>query len=315
MSEWLANVSERLSRATGVAFDLGFVAPLLQATLLLAFGWLAARAARRLTERTWRGPASQTRLLAQRAAFWTIFGLFAVSALRTFGFDFTVILGAAGILTAAVAFASQTSASNLISGLFLGLERSIEIGDVITVEGVTGEVLSIDLLSTRLRTFDNLMVRIPNETMVKTRITNLNRFPIRRYDLQVGVSYDSDLAHVRRILFGVADKDPLILEEPAPLLIAQGFGPSSIDLQISVWTRRENLIEVRNRLQERIHVAFTREGIEIPLPKIDLRDVTPRPAAGVAPTADAGPDPGPDEDPEAAERPDPDPDDAASDAR
>ncbi|MEX2503115.1 MAG: mechanosensitive ion channel family protein [Trueperaceae bacterium] len=270
MNAWLQSAGERLSGVTGLIVDLGFLGPLLQAALLIGIGWLLARTARRILERTLRGPTSQTRVLVQRSAFWTVFGLFLISAMRTLGFDFTVILGAAGILTAAVAFASQTTASNMISGLFLGLERTIEIGDIVTVDGVTGEVLSIDLLSTRMRTFDNLMVRIPNETMVKTRITNLNRYPIRRYDLRVGVAYDSDLAHVHRVLLAVADADPLILEEPPPLLIAQGFGASSIDLQLSVWARRENLLEVRNRVQERIHVAFDREGIEIPLPKLDL---------------------------------------------
>jgi hypothetical protein len=103
--------------------------------------------------------------------------------MRQLGFDFTVLLGAAGIVTVAIGFASQTSASNLISGLFLVWRRRSGIGDIVTVDGVTGEVLSVDLLSTKLRTFDNLQVRIPNETMVKARITTLNRFPLRRVDL------------------------------------------------------------------------------------------------------------------------------------
>ena len=244
--------------------------PLLQALALLVAGILLARAARFAVRRWTSGLSAQQRMLLVRGVGYTVFGLFAVSALRELGFDFAVLLGAAGIVTVAVGFASQTSASNLISGLFLVFERTIEVGDVITVEGVTGEVLSIDLLSTRLRTFDNLLVRIPNETMVKARITNLNRFPIRRYDLLVGVAYKEDIAHVKRVLLEVADRNPLCLEEPAPLIIAQGYGASSVDFQLSVWAKTENYLDLRNSIHEEVKEAFDREGIEIPYPHVSV---------------------------------------------
>jgi hypothetical protein len=149
-------------------------------------------------------------VLLARIASYTVLTLFVISAMRQFGFDFTVLLGAAGIVTVAVGFASQTSASNLISGLFLTLERAVQPGDVVTVGGRTGEVISVDLLSTKLRTFDNLLVRIPNETMVKSEIVSLNRFPIRRFDLTVGVAYDSDLGLVQKTLLDVAHAQPAV---------------------------------------------------------------------------------------------------------
>lgn len=281
MTDPIAGLRDAAAAALTALADPARWGPLLQAVVLLTIGIVLARVSRRVLGRVARSAPAQTRVLLQRAASWTLLGIFAVSALRELGFDFTVILGAAGILTAAAAFASQTSASNVISGLFLGAEGSVRIGDVITVGGVTGEVLAIDLLSTRLRTFDNLMVRIPNETMVKAEITNLNRFPIRRYDLRIGVAYASDIEHVRRVLLEVADRDPTILEEPAPLIIAQGFGPSSIDLQLSVWARREAYLEVRNAVQQKVKEAFDREGIEIPYPQVavhareSLRSVDP----------------------------------------
>ena len=86
-------------------------------------------------------------ILLKRAIFYGIMILMSMSALRELGFDLSVILGAAGILSVAIGFASQTSASNLISGLFLMMERPFSIGDVIRVEQTTGEVISIDLLS------------------------------------------------------------------------------------------------------------------------------------------------------------------------
>ena len=123
-----------------------------------------------------------------------------VSALRELGFDLSVVLGAAGILSVAIGFASQTSTSNLISGLFLMLERPFSIGDVIKVDSTTGEVISIDLLSVKIRTFDNLFVRSPNESMIKTQVTTLTKFPIRRADLQVGIAFKEDIERVKEIL-------------------------------------------------------------------------------------------------------------------
>lgn len=290
MTDWVTRVWHASLETLRTLGDVSLWAPLLRAGLLLLAGVVLARLVRRLTSRVLHASTAQARVLVQRAAAWTVLGIFTVSALRELGFDFAVILGAAGILTAAAAFASQTTASNVISGLFLGLEGTVSLGDIITVDGVTGEVLAIDMLSTRLRTFDNLMVRIPNETMMKTNITNLNRFPIRRYDLRVGVAYGSDLAKVHTVLMEVADANPLVLEEPAPLIIAQGYGASSIDLQFSVWARREAYLEVRNGVQRQVKAAFDRAGIEIPFPQMTLHGQGPAPSgadAGVAP-ADSG---------------------------
>jgi len=154
----------------------------------------------------------------------------------------------------------------LISGLFLIAERPFAIGDIIKVGDRTGEVLSIDLLSVKMRTFDNLYVRLPNESMIKSEVINLTKFPIRRIDLQIGVAYKENIAKVRDVLFRVADKNPLCLEEPIPLFIFQGFGDSSLNIQFSVWVKRENYLNLRNSIQEEIKVAFDEEDIEIPFP-------------------------------------------------
>ena len=129
-----------------------------------------------------------------------------------------------------------------------------------------GEVLSIDLLSVKLRTFDNLFVRIPNETLIKSEVTTLTRFPIRRADLPIGIAYKEDIERVQKILMAVADANPLCLEEPKPLFILLGFGDSSINLQFSVWAKRENFLELKNSIQIEIKRAFDREGVEIPFP-------------------------------------------------
>lgn len=127
-------------------------------------------------------------------------------------------------------------------------------------------MLAIDLLSVKLRTFDNLFVRIPNESLIKSEVTTLTRFPIRRLDIQVGVAYKEDLKKVRKVLNETAEKNPLCLEEPKPLYISQDFGESSLDIQYSVWAKRENFLDLKNSIQEEIKNAFDEHGIEIPFP-------------------------------------------------
>ncbi|MDJ0623697.1 MAG: mechanosensitive ion channel family protein [Desulfocapsaceae bacterium] len=204
--------------------------------------------------------------LFRRAVFYGILALFLLSALNQLGINLSVVLGAAGILSVAIGFASQTSASNLISGLFLLGERPFSVGDIIRVGTTTGEVLSIDLLSLKLRTFDNLYVRIPNESLIKSEVTTLTKFPIRRFDMQVGVAYKENLEKVSEVLFDVADKNPLCLEDPKPLFIFLGFGESSLNIQFSVWTKKENFLELRNSFFLGVKSAFDRENIEIPFP-------------------------------------------------
>ena len=259
MTDWLTTLGDYL---TGDK-----LLNLARALVLLAAGLLAAnllgRATRRLVAE--RLPEQQTQL-ARRLVYYLTLGLFLVAGLHQLGFQLSVLLGAAGVLSVAVGFASQTSASNLVSGLFLIFEQPFQIGDVIQVSGTTGEVLSIDLLSVKLRTFDNIFVRLPNESLIKSEVRTLTRFPIRRADLQVGVDYSSDLALVRETLLEVADRNPLCLDEPPPLIIFQGFGDSSLNFQFSVWAARENFLPLKNRIQEEIKAAFDERGIEIPFP-------------------------------------------------
>ena len=213
---------------------------------------------------------SHRAMLFKRGSYYLILILFLITALHQLGFNLSVLLGAAGIFSVAIGFASQTSASNLISGLFLVAERPFTVGDTIRVGTTTGEVLSIDPLSVKLRTFDNLFVRIPNESLIKSEVTTVSRFPIRRADLLVGVAYKEDLKKVRAILEEVAEKNPLCLEEPKPRYIFQGFGASSLDIQFSVWAKRENFLDLKNSIYDEIKTAFDEQGVEIPFPHVSL---------------------------------------------
>lgn len=244
---------------------------IVRACILAGAGFVAARLASTAVSRlAAKKLTAHHSLVLRRAVYYGILALFTISVLFELGFNLSVLVGAAGILSVAIGFASQTSASNVISGLFLLGEQPFAVGDVVRVSGTEGEVLAIDLLSVKLRTADNLYVRIPNETMLKSEVVNLTRFPIRRFDLMLGIAYKEDIDTVRDILFDIARRNPLCLEEPKPLFLFTGFGASSLDIQFSVWTKRENFNEVRNTLQTEIKKVFDENGIEIPYPHLHL---------------------------------------------
>jgi small-conductance mechanosensitive channel len=183
---------------------------------------------------------------------------------------FTTLLGAAGILGIILGIASQTSIGNIISGIFLISEKPFELGDLIRVGDKSGHVYSIDLLSIKLKTLDNLLIRIPHQTIISTEVTNVTRFPIRRMDIEVGVAYKENINRVIEILKSVARENPLCLVEPEPLVIVRQFGPSSIDILFGVWFEKSNYLKVKNSIFHGITESFANEGIEIPFPHISL---------------------------------------------
>lgn len=220
------------------------------------------------------------RLIWQRGIFYFIFMLFLITSLREAGFKLSVFLGAAGILTVALGFASQTSASNLISGLFLIGEGSFEVGDKIQLtlirgQTIEGEVLSIDLLSVKLQTLDNTYIRVPNEQLIRVPVYNLTRFPIRRITITLFINFHEDITKVRQVLLNVADHYSLVLDEPRPQVTVTAFRESSIELSFTIWTLQEHFLQVTDEVQERVRNEFLENDIEIPIPKMGLVDREP----------------------------------------
>jgi small-conductance mechanosensitive channel len=238
----------------------------LLALALPAVFWFSRWANRRLSEK-W---SSHQGMLASKVILYGGVIMIVVTLIRELGFSIGHILGAAGVAGVAIGFAAQTSLSNFISGLFLMAEKPFVVGDVITVGATSGAVLSIDTLSIKLRTFDNKMVRIPNETIIKTETTTATRFPIRRVDLDIGIAYKENIARVRDLLLDVAHQNPHVLEDPEPLVHMVGYGTSSVDLKFVVWCVREDWIKVKNEMYEQVKDRFDLEGVEIPFPHLSL---------------------------------------------
>jgi small-conductance mechanosensitive channel len=261
-------------------------AMVIRALALLVIGWLLARivgaAVHGLLVRT---SQLSYATLARRIASTLVFGIAVATALQELGFDLSLFVGAAGLLTVALGFASQTSASNVISGLFLLAEGSLAVGDLIKIGTTTGHVVAIDLLSVKIRTLENLMVRVPNETLVKGEITNLTRFAIRRAPIQLSIAHSEDLRRVREVLLQTADAYEKVLRDPEPLVRVQGIRDDGIDLELSVWLPSGGFLDTRSEVLLRVQEALERSGIVISVPGsrfVDALEERLEPETGVS---------------------------------
>ena len=224
-----------------------------------------------MLRRSLRKQLSRPRMmLITRTVVYTGYTGLVLIVIKELNYDLTALFGAAGVVGIVIGVASQTSIGNIISGLFLVGEKSFELGDVIRIGDKTGTVYSIDLLSIKIKTFDNLLIRIPNQSVISSELTNVTRFPIRRLDFQIGVAYKEDLRKVKSVLESVARNNPLCLEEPEPYILFQTFGDSSINITLGIWFEKANYTAVKNSVFVEIKEAFDREGIEIPFPHISV---------------------------------------------
>lgn len=245
----------------------------IRALALLIVGWILARIAGAATHGLLvRTSQHSFATLGRRIASTLVFGIAVATALQELGFDLSLFVGAAGLLTVALGFASQTSASNVISGLFLLTEGSIAVGDLIKIGNTLGHVVAIDLLSVRIRTRENLIVRVPNESLVKGEITQLSRLAIRRVLIPLRIAGKEDLRRVCRVLLQAADDYEKALRDPEPSVMVHGLSEGSVDLELWVWLPSGGFLETKTELLIRVKEALDRATIAIPHPGAQFAD-------------------------------------------
>lgn len=216
----------------------------------------------------------QTALIVMKGIRYTFFVLVVIYVLEIFNINLSALFGAAGIAGVAIGFASQTSMSNIISGFFVLTDHALKVGDFITVDEVSGTVDSVDMLSVKVKTPDGKMVRIPNETIINTKLQNVSSYPTRRFDVVVSVAYETDLRKALEILKTVPGKCPQVLADPEPVIFCTSFGASGIDITLGVWLNNSDLVAVRNQVFVAIKETFDEAGISIPFPQLDVHMVS-----------------------------------------
>jgi small-conductance mechanosensitive channel len=231
----------------------------------------------------------------------------AIVLLQGYGVDLRSLAIAASVLGVGIGFGLQNIANNFVSGLLLNLERPIRPGDYVNVGAFEGSVVRVGGRSTTIRTVDGVLILIPNARFLETEVVNWNLGdPRSRIHVRVGVAYGSDPARVRRALLEAARGHPEVEPDPRPQVQMLGFGDSSLDFELLVWTRDPR---DKNRLSSdlnfRIFESLRRHGLEIPFPQRDLhlrspgleqaarawaRRVAPEFAEAAAPAASLSPE-------------------------
>lgn len=177
-----------------------------------------------------------------------------------------------GLLSVGIGFGLQNVTSNFISGLIILFERPISVGDRVMVNQIEGDVTEINIRSTMVRTVNNIFIIVPNSSFVSEDVVNYSHGdPTYRLDINVGVSYNSDLDTVLNALKEVADQNENVMRRPEAEVHLVEFGDSSWNMQLRAWIEDVKFYpRVRNELNQAIVRNFRKYNIEIPFPQRDL---------------------------------------------
>jgi len=184
------------------------------------------------------------------------------------------VVGAAGFV---IAFALQDTLSNFASGIMIMIYRPFDVGDLITVGGVTGRARSMNLVSTTIATEDNQLLVIPNNTVWRNIITNTTGSDTRRVDMVFRVGYDDDIEQAQRLLGSALESHPLVLKEPEPTIAVQNLGAISVDLICRPWARTEDYWEVYRSITRDVKERFQAAGLKPPYLQAHLQLPAPFP--------------------------------------
>ena len=245
--------------------------------------WLSGLVEQRLTRATQLDANLRVVLSKSIRALLIVVAL--LIALQAIGFDLTLLTVFGGALGVGIGLGLQKLASNYIAGFTILLDRSIRMGDLVTVDGRTGIVSKVTSRYVVVRSLDGVEAIVPNETLVTTTVLNHSyTSPDVWIKLQVQVSYDSDVEAALALMVDIAKRQPRVLGgEHAPASYLVGFADSGITLELGVWIAdpHRGQLSLKSALNRAILAEFNARGIKFPFPQREIRIVGDASGAGV----------------------------------
>ncbi|MBP7588872.1 MAG: mechanosensitive ion channel [Thermoanaerobaculia bacterium] len=242
--------------------------------IVFLFFWLLSRFAMRLVRRLAQRARSDEALreLLVPLTRFAVLAIGVLMALDQMGFEVRSLIAGLGIAGLAVGLAAQETMANIFAGFTILWDQPYRLGDTVTMAGNQGQVSEIGLRSTRIRTFDQREVILPNKEVIQQPIVNHSRSPAMRIDAAVAVAYGIAVDRVREVLLQAARRDLPVLDTPEPQVVVTALGESAVTVELRVWvadplaptSSRFLLLEVAKR-------AMEEAGLEIPFPQRVVR--------------------------------------------
>lgn len=235
--------------------------------VILIVGWICARFFAKLLEKFLTKNKAEITIVhfISEIVKYALIAFVVVASLNNLGIQttsFVAIIGAAGL---AIGLALQGSLSNFAAGFLLIAFRPIKKGEYINAAGVEGNVSEISVFTTTLLTNDNKVIIVPNSSILNGNITNFARMPERRVDVTVRVTYEADLPKVQKILQEVADQTPGVLKDKGIAIVVADLAPSSLNLQVRMWTNTADYWAVAGSFNESVTNALRANNIKVPV--------------------------------------------------
>ena len=249
---------------------LQFIPKLLVALVIFGVSLFLSAVAARWARRTARTKVDdeETLLLLSRLARWAVIVMGTVLALDQVNFDVTGFVAGLGIAGFTIGFALQDITRNFIAGLILLARQPFDIGDSVEVASHAGTVLEINTRDTVLKTWDGEMVILPNLEVFSKAIINYSDLPNRRRTVQIGLGYDEDVNRATEVFLATISSVEGVLADPAPELLAEALGDSTLQLAARFWVNQEThgLFTVHSTVVQRLKEVAEQEQINLPFP-------------------------------------------------
>lgn len=199
--------------------------------------------------------------------------LLIISTMGMLGFENTSFIAVLGALSLAIGLALQGTLQNFAGGVIILFLRPFKTGDLVEINGKIGKVEKISLFYTSLRLPDNRIVLFPNGKISNEQLTNFNSEPLRRVDLNIGISYGDNVSVARSVIMELCSEDARILKDPPPFIALIELADNSVNITIRLWCDTADYWGVFFDMQEKIYNVFPKRGLSFPFPQLDVHMV------------------------------------------
>jgi small conductance mechanosensitive channel len=252
---------------------VAYLPNIFSAVVSLFIFWIANRAIQKALSATLTRMkvVRQLQGLILRAARLVVYIFAILTVADQLKFNITSLLAGVGVMGLALSFAAKDTIGNIISGVAIIIDGLFKEGDWVLMGDMHATVTEIRMRTTVLTTFDNETVVVPNQQLAQERIVNYTMTPKSRVKVSIGIAYKEDISRARNIMLETVKRDDRILTDPKPVVIVNGLGASSVNMQLRFWTEDPLLnFALMWEYTETCKIALDQAGIQIPFPHMQL---------------------------------------------